>query len=592
MLRLRTFLSKRWLTQLKPEHFYNRDDVMTRCPGCGAPYHACSENVPGYVPDLINRQEKWLDAFKKFANDETKKPRESEYKEKDMLKIEKRFAEEQLKARTGIDEEVFDFNEFENGDEDLFPPELCEPPKEILCVRCHSLSHKNQIIQDRVGEKIRWTAKEKDLLKSLLRNTDSLVIKIVDMIDFPSTWVEDLAPLVGSTPIIVVGNKVDLLPECDHEELRIKLKQHAEKYLGTNQLLSTMLISAKKKNGVKDLISRIVKYRRLATRKGNVFLVGQMNSGKSTLWNSIQSIARRRQLKDTSNDSEENNGIKLIKDFNLKQSVTVSNEPGTTIGFIKTPLSDLSEKRVLGHLIDTPGFKADNYFGHILSFKEMNLASPKKVIPFHFKLKDQKCLLIGGLCRVEFSGEGKLVVTTNMNSKLPIHLTDLFKLSKLTEQFAGKRFLVPPIGGQLRLSLFPDLVETFQTEYSHSRILESVFEVVLPGIGFFSLSGNARGTVKIFTPQGITPIVRQPLFPKFPKVGKPPVPSTRMKHFSEDEQDYFEEISNENAKEKAKAKNEIKSKKEPKKEVDRELEKDTEIEVKEEVENEFDEEEQ
>ena len=56
---------------------------------------------------------------------------------------------------------------------------------------------------------------DQDFLNILneLGNTDSLIVKIIDIFDFNGSWLTGLHRFVGNNPILLIGNKVDLLPK-------------------------------------------------------------------------------------------------------------------------------------------------------------------------------------------------------------------------------------------------------------------------------------------------------------------------------------------------------------------------------------------
>jgi len=45
-----------------------------------------------------------------------------------------------------------------------------------------------------------------------ITTTKVLVVKIVDLFDFSGSWIENFRDIIGANPIVLVANKVDLLP--------------------------------------------------------------------------------------------------------------------------------------------------------------------------------------------------------------------------------------------------------------------------------------------------------------------------------------------------------------------------------------------
>src|SRR5699024_11586040 len=79
--------------------------------------------------------------------------------------------------------------------------------EEIICQRCFRLKHYNEV-QD-------VSLTDQDFLNILngLSKTDSLIVKMVDIFDFNGSWLPGLHRFVGNNPILLIGNKADLLPK-------------------------------------------------------------------------------------------------------------------------------------------------------------------------------------------------------------------------------------------------------------------------------------------------------------------------------------------------------------------------------------------
>lgn len=117
---------------------------------------------------------------------------------------------------------------------------------------------------------------------------NALVLLIVDLLDIPDSIIPDLPELVGTNKhIIVLGNKIDLLP-MDSSNYLQRIRRHLTQCchdagFGT-QLADIHLISAKTGYGVEALVSSL---QRSWKYKGDVYLVGLANAGKSTLFNTL-----------------------------------------------------------------------------------------------------------------------------------------------------------------------------------------------------------------------------------------------------------------------------------------------------------------
>jgi nitric oxide-associated protein 1 len=163
------------------------------------------------------------------------------------------------------------------------------------------------------------------------KDTSSLAVIMVDLLDFPCSIFPNLAEVLGKNrPIFVVGNKVDLLPRdsssfLDHLKQCLKLEAMKMGF-EEHSIRHVTLVSAKTGYGVEELITKLYtnwKYR------GNVYLIGCTNVGKSSLFNRL--------IKSDYCKSDASNLIKRA---------TASVWPGTTIKLLKFPILRPSDYRL------------------------------------------------------------------------------------------------------------------------------------------------------------------------------------------------------------------------------------------------------
>ena len=78
---------------------------------------------------------------------------------------------------------------------------------EVYCQRCFRLRHYNEI-QD-------VSLTDDDFLRLLneLGQKDALIVNVVDIFDFNGSLIPGLHRFVGDNPVLLVGNKVDILPK-------------------------------------------------------------------------------------------------------------------------------------------------------------------------------------------------------------------------------------------------------------------------------------------------------------------------------------------------------------------------------------------
>lgn len=185
----------------------------------------------------------------------------------------------------------------------------------MICQRCHFLSKYNTALKVHVNTD--------DYVEMIAKiNEKSLVILMIDLVDMPCSIWPHIVDIIGRwRPIVVVGNKVDLLPQDSPEYLN-----HIRDCLDDTLIKSgitaanikhTCLISAETNYGIEDLITNLY-----SIWKGDVYLIGNANVGKSTLFNAL--------LK---------SDFCKIRARNLIKRATSSLWPGTTLRMLKFPIS-------------------------------------------------------------------------------------------------------------------------------------------------------------------------------------------------------------------------------------------------------------
>lgn len=150
------------------------------------------------------------------------------------------------------------------------------------CQRCHLLTYHHKALS------LQMSRDQYRAVVQQIRPLRALVLLIVDLLDLPDSIVPDLPELVGTNKhVVVLGNKVDLLPRDSPNYLQ-RIKLHLAQYCRDagfgDQVTDVHLISAKTGYGIENLISSLQRSWRY---KGDVYLVGSANAGKSTLFNTL-----------------------------------------------------------------------------------------------------------------------------------------------------------------------------------------------------------------------------------------------------------------------------------------------------------------
>lgn len=343
-----------------------------------------------------------------------------------------------------------------------YAPTSALEKEDIICQRCFRLKHYNEV-QD-----VNLT--DDDFLKILneIGKSDALIVKIVDIFDFNGSWLPGLHRFVGNNKILLVGNKVDLLPKSVKPNKLINWMKQEAKELGLRPE-EVFLVSAEKGQFINEVAAAIDEYR----EGKDVYVVGCTNVGKSTFINRI--------LKEVTGEGD---------------VITTSHFPGTTLDIIEIPLSDGKA------LVDTPGIINHHQMAHYVDKRDLKVITPKKEIkPKVYQLNEGQTLFFGGLARFDYITGGRRSFVCHFSNELTIHRTKLEKADDLYRNHAGE-LLTPP--RMEDMESFPELVKHEFT------IKEGKTDIVFSGLGWITIN-DPGAKVAAYVPKGVHALVRKSL---------------------------------------------------------------------------------
>ncbi|MCP8616935.1 ribosome biogenesis GTPase YqeH [Salirhabdus salicampi] len=350
----------------------------------------------------------------------------------------------------------------ENPNETGYAPKSALERDDIICKRCFRLKHYNEV-QD-------VSLTDDDFLKMLteIGQTKGLIVNVVDIFDVNGSFIPGLHRFTGNNPIVLIGNKVDLLPKStNHNKVKQWMRASA-KELGI-KVEDVHLVSAKMGIGMKDVMGKLD-----SLRNGeDVYIVGTTNVGKSTFINYL--------IKQATGEDE---------------AITTSYFPGTTLGFIDIPLEDGSS------IFDTPGIINHYQMAHYVSDKDLKTITPKKEVkPRTYQLNAEQTLYFGGLARLDFEKGDRTPFVCYFANDIHIHRTKLEKADQLYKEHLGE-LLSPP--SEETLNHLPPLKpHTF-------HIKEGKTDIVFSGLGWVTVvEGNISVTAHI--PEGVRVTLRPSL---------------------------------------------------------------------------------
>lgn len=316
------------------------------------------------------------------------------------------------------------------------------------CKRCFRMIHYNEL------PKI--VAKNEDYEKVIdeVVKKKALMVFIVDIFAFKTTFNKLMTNKLMSKDVILVANKIDLLPRSVNLNNVVEWISKECQRLNFNPL-AIGIASAKKNTYMDELIKTID----LARKERDVYFVGCANVGKSSIINSL--------LKCTTSVSNDVIATSMI--------------PGTTLNEIRIPYFDDNKS-----LVDTPGLINEVDVLNQLMPQSYNKIVPNKELkPITYQITDSNAIFLGGLASLSFSTKSKLSVTVYASNELYIHRCKSSRVNELFETALGG-LLTPPTKEDI-----PNLKYAEKTYTINGKK-----DIWFSGFGFVQIIGDCSVKIK------------------------------------------------------------------------------------------------
>ena len=203
------------------------------------------------------------------------------------------------------------------GADGAVPARPVRPPRAVVCARCYSLTHRNQLRGEGADESqmpgFAFTRVLGGKFRTAYEFRRLVALLVVDAVDFDGSFPTEAADLLAAVArereakvrydsggentqsgasrrappisICVAANKADLLPT---QATRMRLSNWVRERcveLGLPRPTSVHMVSAKTDVGVRDLLGDLEKK---VGERGDVWILGAQNAGKSSLINSLR----------------------------------------------------------------------------------------------------------------------------------------------------------------------------------------------------------------------------------------------------------------------------------------------------------------
>lgn len=316
------------------------------------------------------------------------------------------------------------------------------------CQRCYKMKNFNQVPD---------TFLDNEEFIKILKEVGASkkpVVWVVDLFDFAGSYLELVEKYLKKNPIILVGNKIDLLPRSVNEN---KIKSWMIEQIDQDiDIYDIELISAERKRNIDDLMKKLRKY-----RTDKIYVIGITNAGKSTLIN------------------------QMVKSINPGQEtgIVTSYYAGTTLGMIDVKL----DERLT--ITDTPGIINEHQLNHRVESNTLKQIIPKKEVrPITYQLMAEQTLFISGFVQFDFLEGEKTGFTVYASNQLNIHRTKLENAEELRANHLGEKLLTPPSKN--------DLAKISGWEVHEFTIKYPKTDIVISGLGWIVVN-KIKGPIKV-----------------------------------------------------------------------------------------------
>ncbi|MDO4500961.1 MAG: 50S ribosome-binding GTPase [Erysipelotrichaceae bacterium] len=303
------------------------------------------------------------------------------------------------------------------------------------CQRCFRLSHYGDI-----SNFTKDISENQKVIESYKTINNALYVVIVDCFDGLIINEDHLLDYFADKEVLLVINKIDLLPKNITEEKINEMYAKALSRFNTRTNLNCFL-TYRKDYTFNDMFYDFL------DEKGykKVVFVGRVNAGKSTLIN------------------------KLTKD----EVLTTSIYPGTTMA--------LNELKFNGYtFIDTPGLlDEESYISYIDNKLIKDILPLKTMKASSFQLHEDQSYSVEGLFALDIVTNKKASVVFFVNNNLPVHRSKLSNAKKYLENNADS----------FKLKMLP-----FKSNWYEVQGYKTFY---LKGLGMFKVSGNCKVNIRV-----------------------------------------------------------------------------------------------
>ena len=316
------------------------------------------------------------------------------------------------------------------------------------CKRCFRMMHYNEL------PKIVASNKDYEKVIDNVVKKKALMVFIVDIFAFKSTFNDIMIQRLRDKDVILVANKVDLLPKSiKHEKIVEWISKECQKKFF--KVLAIGISSAKKGYYMDELIQTID----MARKERDVCFVGCANVGKSSVINAL--------LKRTTSISDDVIATSII--------------PGTTLNEIRIPYFNDNCA-----FVDTPGLiNEKDVLNQLLPTSYNKIIPNVELKPITYQITNNNSVFLAGLASLSFECDKPVSVTVYASKNLYIHRCKTERVEDLYNNQLGK-LLTPPTLEEIENVKYTNIVYNINGKK----------DIWFSGFGFVQINGNCKVLVK------------------------------------------------------------------------------------------------
>ncbi len=321
----------------------------------------------------------------------------------------------------------------------------------VYCKRCFRLNHYNEM------PKILANPEDYEACLEGCLKKNGLIVLIVDLFDFSGTFVPEIINHLRGRDVLLVANKVDLLPRSVNLERVVEWLSNM-----VNRVFFRVdgihIVSSKKGYYIDELMNTID----LARKGRDVYFVGCANVGKSSLINA------------------------LLKRFTSRTDdlISTSEIPGTTLDTINISFFEDGK-----YFIDTPGLiNNNNILTKLLPVSYKKILPTKEIKAINYQILPENSIFISGLAIFDLISGENVTMTCYFSDRLLVHRTKTAKRDDLIKNHLGD-MLNPPTKDEIDKVGYESKIYEITTEQKK--------DIVISGLGFVSINKPCKVRVSV-----------------------------------------------------------------------------------------------